>query len=156
MRLLDTEGFQRDYLEESYEILKVRPEDKGAGIPLVRPTLRFYPHQIVGIRWMVEMEASLAQGGLLADECGLGKVGYAIVATITDTNSMQTATALGMLCYQIHEYESKISQCPKGHTEWRIQYEKFKEQQRRGEIDLDVRPPREPKWELHRPTLVVW
>jgi hypothetical protein len=72
--LLDNEKFQRDYLDESYIILGLKQELGGAGMPLVRPGFKFHPHQIVGIRWMVDMEESLAQGGLLADECGTGKV----------------------------------------------------------------------------------
>ena len=60
MRLLDNEKFQRDYLQESYAVLGLRPEDNGAGMPLMRPTFRFLKHQIIGIRWMVDMEDGLA------------------------------------------------------------------------------------------------
>jgi SNF2 family DNA or RNA helicase len=41
-------------------------------IPGMKTTL--YPHQVMGVAWMVEKEGSRYSGGCLGDEMGLGKV----------------------------------------------------------------------------------
>lgn len=70
--LLDNEDFQRVNLEESFKSLKVDPMTRD--FPLIKPPFKFMDHQIIGIDWMKEKEDGLAGGGLLADDCGTGKV----------------------------------------------------------------------------------
>lgn len=41
--------------------------------PFIESGFTFRPHELVGICWMIKKEDSLAQGGLLADDCGIGK-----------------------------------------------------------------------------------
>jgi len=41
--------------------------------PLHKPT-QLQPHQIIAVNWMAVKEDNLAKGGLLADDCGTGKV----------------------------------------------------------------------------------
>jgi SNF2 family DNA or RNA helicase len=40
---------------------------------LHKPT-QLQPHQIIAVNWMAEKENSLPMSGLLADDCGTGKV----------------------------------------------------------------------------------
>lgn len=69
---MDNESFQRDNLDESFENLGVDPATRD--FPFIKPGFQFMDHQIIGINWMFEQERSLAGGGLLADDCGTGKV----------------------------------------------------------------------------------
>ncbi len=74
MHILDNEAFQRQDLKGAYELLDLDPQQHGADIPLLRNSVRLGDHQIIAIAWMVEMEDGLPAGGLLADDCGTGKV----------------------------------------------------------------------------------
>ena len=68
---MDNQAFQRENLEDACKALDIDPIART--LPLMR-NVRLHPHQIIGIHWMSEMENGLAQGGLLADDCGTGKV----------------------------------------------------------------------------------
>jgi SNF2 family DNA or RNA helicase len=70
--MLDNEAFQRDNVEESYKALGINRED--GRIPGLGVDIRLKLHQVVALKWMRDQENGLAQGGLLADDCGLGKV----------------------------------------------------------------------------------
>jgi SNF2 family DNA or RNA helicase len=58
-------------------------------LPL-RTTTQLHPHQIVAVNWMAEKKSSLEQGGLLADDCGTGKV----ILLHSDNSAMLTITRL--------------------------------------------------------------
>jgi SNF2 family DNA or RNA helicase len=72
MRLLDNEDFQREDLAQALANLRLDPNNPQ--IPLIKPPFRFMDHQLLAINWMALMEDGFAGGGLLADDCGLGKV----------------------------------------------------------------------------------
>jgi len=72
-RIMDNEMFQRENLKVSFVALGIDPVTRA--FPLIKPPFKFMDHQIIGINWMKEQEESLAGGGLLADDCGTGKVG---------------------------------------------------------------------------------
>src|SRR5437588_9217483 len=36
--------------------------------------IELYPYQIVAVNWMLRQESTLPRGGILGDDCGLGKV----------------------------------------------------------------------------------
>lgn len=42
--------------------------------PWISDRIRLKPHQLVGVYWMVVKACGYLNGGLLADDCGLGKV----------------------------------------------------------------------------------
>ena len=69
---MDNQEFQRENLEESIAVLGITMETRTCK-SLNKPT-QLQPHQIVAINSMVEKENSLVKGGLLADDCGTGKV----------------------------------------------------------------------------------
>ena len=69
---MDNQQFQREYYDEACAALEIDPEMRT--MPLLRSGVRLHPHQIVGVYWMLQMEEGLAGGGLLADDCGTGKV----------------------------------------------------------------------------------
>lgn len=69
---MDNEIFQRENLDESFVALGIDPDTRA--LPLIKPHFKFMDHQIIGINWMKEQEEGLASGGLLADDCGTGKV----------------------------------------------------------------------------------
>lgn len=52
------------------------------------------PHQVIGVAWMMQREASPVKGGCLADEMGLGKVRLRIASVypslLTLTQTVQT------------------------------------------------------------------
>ena len=54
----------------------------------------------------------------------------------------QTLTTLALLCYVVREYEKKIRTKP---TEW-------EDWERAGRQNKEP----EPRWEVHRPTLIFW
>ena len=68
---MDNKAFQREDLNGACQALGIDPDLRT--LPLMRD-VKLHPHQIIGIHWMSEMEDGLAQGGLLADDCGTGKV----------------------------------------------------------------------------------
>lgn len=70
--MLDNEAFQRENLGQSYAALGCSEGDPRSA--LLKEGVRLLPHQVVGVNWMAEMEDGLAGGGLLADDCGTGKV----------------------------------------------------------------------------------
>jgi hypothetical protein len=41
---------------------------------LLHKPMQLQPHLIIALNWMAEKENSLAKGGLLAGDCGTGKV----------------------------------------------------------------------------------
>ena len=69
---MDNQEFLRENLEESMTALGSTMENRTFK-PLHKPT-QLQPHQIIAVNWMTEKENSLAKGGLLADDCGTGKV----------------------------------------------------------------------------------
>ena len=71
-RIMDNEIFRRENLQESFQALGIDPVTRA--FPLIKPTFKFIDHQIIGINWMKEQEEHLAGRGLLADDCGTGKV----------------------------------------------------------------------------------
>lgn len=72
---MDNRAFQREDLAGAYDALGWEP---GTRTPPLMRNVELLPHQIIGVRWMAEMEDGLPQGGLLADECGTGKVYHLI------------------------------------------------------------------------------
>ena len=69
---MDNQQFQWENYAEACAALGIDPEMRT--IPLLRSGVRLHTHQIVGVHWMLQMEEGLACGGLLADDCGTGKV----------------------------------------------------------------------------------
>ena len=70
--MLDNESFQRQDIDGAYKRLNISSEEPRFNT--LTPDTRLMPHQVVAVDWMVEMEDSTAGGGLLADDCGVGKV----------------------------------------------------------------------------------
>ena len=56
--------------------------------------------------------------------------------------TLQTLTTLALLCHVVHEYEKKITTKPEGWEDW----------ERNGRQNGEP----EPRWEVHRPTLIFW
>jgi SNF2 family DNA or RNA helicase len=69
---MDNREFQSENLQESMAALGITMEIRTLK-PLPKPT-QLQPHQIIALNWMTEKKNSLAKGGLLADDCGTGKV----------------------------------------------------------------------------------
>ena len=70
--LMDNQEFQRENLKESIAALGITMETRTS-TPQHKPML-LQPHQIIALNWMAEKENSFGKGGLLADDCGPGKV----------------------------------------------------------------------------------
>jgi SNF2 family DNA or RNA helicase len=70
--LTDNQRFQRENLEESMSALGITMEIRT--FKQLHKPMQFQPHQIIAVNWIAEKENSLAKGGLLADDCGTGKV----------------------------------------------------------------------------------
>ena len=83
---MDNQQFQREDYDEACAALGIDPEMRT--MPLLKPGVRLHPHQIVGAHWMLQMEEGLAHGGLLADDCGTGKVyhGPNLKSVLLDAN----------------------------------------------------------------------
>ena len=64
--MLDNERFQRENFFEAYQRLGLHPKKPELKPPLMKDVI-LQVHQVVGVNWMLEMERSLAGGGLLAD-----------------------------------------------------------------------------------------
>lgn len=60
------------------EIANLQPESMAA---------KLKPHQIIGLKWLMEKETSKQKGGILADEMGLGKTIQMIALMITRRSS---------------------------------------------------------------------
>jgi len=69
---MDNQEFQRENLEQSMAALGITMEIRTFK-PLQRPTQLQLRH-LIAANWMAEKENNLAKGGLLADDCGTGKV----------------------------------------------------------------------------------
>ena len=73
--MLTSEVYERDNLDESYHELGITKENLV--LPyfsnMVKP-IELYPYQVVGVNWMLRQESTLPRGGILGDDCGLGKV----------------------------------------------------------------------------------
>ena len=69
---MDNQQFQREDYDEACAALAIDPEMRT--MPLLRRVVRLHLHQIVGAHWILQMEEGLAHEGLLADDCGTGKV----------------------------------------------------------------------------------
>jgi len=69
---MDNREFQRENLEESMAALDITMEIRTFK-PLYKPT-QLQRHQIIEVNWIAEKEDSLVKRGLLADDCGTGKV----------------------------------------------------------------------------------
>jgi SNF2 family DNA or RNA helicase len=70
--LMDNRECQREHLKELTASLGIT-----MGIRAFKPLhnlTELQPHQIIAVNWMAEKENSLAKGGLLAEDCGTGKV----------------------------------------------------------------------------------
>jgi len=72
VELMDNQDFQRENLEESVAALVITMETRTLK-PLHKPA-QLQPHPIIAGNSMAEKENSLAKSGLLADDCGTGKV----------------------------------------------------------------------------------
>ena len=73
--MLTSEVYERDNLDESYHELGITKENPV--LPcfsnMVKP-IELYPYQVMGVNWMLRQESTLPRGGILGDDCGLGKV----------------------------------------------------------------------------------
>ena len=107
---MDNEIFQRENLTKSLKSLGI--DSTTREFPLIKPHFKFMDHQIIGINWMKEMEEGLAAGGLLADDCGTGKVcpqislASFIELSLTNAN-YQTIILLGLMCIQASFYKAQ-------------------------------------------------
>ena len=66
--LIDNRGFQIEILEESMAASGITMEIST--FKLLHKPMQVQPHQIITVSWMAEKENCLANGGLLADDCG--------------------------------------------------------------------------------------
>jgi len=64
--------FQREKLEESMAVFDITMEIRTFK-PLLKTT-QLQWHRIIAVNWMAEKKSTLEKGGLLADDCGTGKV----------------------------------------------------------------------------------
>jgi len=69
---MDNREFQRENLEESIAVLGITRETRT--FKSLHKPMQLQPHQIIAVNWMAENENCFAKGGLLADDCGPGKV----------------------------------------------------------------------------------
>ena len=69
---MDNQQFQREDYDEACAALGIDP--KMRTMLLLRSGVFLHLHQSVGAHWMLQMEEGLVHRGLLADECGTGKV----------------------------------------------------------------------------------
>jgi len=69
---MDNQEFQTEHLEETMAALGITMEIRTFKL-LHKPT-QLQPLQNIAVNWMAEKENSLVKGGLLADDCGTGKV----------------------------------------------------------------------------------
>jgi hypothetical protein len=63
--MLNHEDFQREDLG-AFDSLHLTPDDPTSVPPLMKSVI-LQKHQVVAVQWQLQMEASLARGGLLAD-----------------------------------------------------------------------------------------
>jgi SNF2 family DNA or RNA helicase len=72
VELMDNLEVQRENLEASMAAFGITMEIRTSK-PLQKPT-QLQLNQIIAVNWMAEKENCLVKGGLLADDCGTGKV----------------------------------------------------------------------------------
>jgi len=73
--MLTSEVYEKHNLDESYHKLRITKENSV--LPcfsnMAKP-IELYPYQVMSVNWMLQQESTLPRGGILGDDCGLGKV----------------------------------------------------------------------------------
>src|SRR5207249_8769399 len=88
MAMQQSVDHERDDLEASLDMLGLEGENRYLKY---MPRVKLLDHQVIAAAWMCRMEDGLPGGGLLADECGIGKT-YEVLAAV---------------CHQMEAYEDR-------------------------------------------------
>ncbi|KAI9777978.1 MAG: hypothetical protein M1816_004376 [Peltula sp. TS41687] len=64
--------FERDYLARAMKFFQIKTPHESI-CPWISKDVTLKPHQVVGVFWMINKAVGTLGGGILADDCGLGK-----------------------------------------------------------------------------------
>jgi hypothetical protein len=67
-----------------YHVEKMTRANGGKPTPpaMMKMGVQLLEHQVSGVAWMMKMECDKLEGGILADDMGLGKVGLILILTV--------------------------------------------------------------------------
>ena len=96
-------------------------------LPILWPGFEYKPHQLDGVRWLLERETKTPSGGIVCDEMGLGKTIQllALLMTAKRTHTLLIAPVAVLQQWEAAAVRSNITvlrpATSKYHREWKIQ-----------------------------------
>ena len=89
LEFVNNPAYERDTLHEAMNAFGIAKLDDSI-CPWISPHVVLKPHQLIAVHWMILKAAGEIHGGILGDDCGLGKVTRIHCYLVAGTKSSRT------------------------------------------------------------------